>query len=196
MATYLDYQDLKRRKPMRPWHEQIIDFMLANPAASLKQMSAHFGKTISHLSIIINTDMFKARLAERRASFNEALTHNIQRKLLTTLDATLDVVQEQLATKRAQLPFKDTTAFVNSTLERLGYGAKNGGTNVNVQVNGVGPQAQVAISASDLQEARALIRKSQEAKLVEPPKGAASASLPLDGEILPLPSEAPSADAA
>lgn len=159
--TYANYADVKARKPMRLWHDQLIDYVMAHPTASLKEISVAFGgKNIAYLSVVMNTDMFKQRLEQRRAAFTRGLDASIQHKLLTTLDLTLDVVREQIEQKRTQIPFKDTTAFVNSTLERLGYGTKSAGVQVTVN-------AQPQITASDLDEARQLLRRSEAARLIE-----------------------------
>lgn len=160
--TYANYSDLKARKPLRWWHDALIDYMLTHPGAPLKEIALEFKRSISHISVIINTDMFKARFAQRRSELNEQLGASVQRKMLGALDLALDVVTDQLNTKRSQIPFKDTSAFVNSTLERLGYGSPKASTVVNVNA-----PTQVAISASDLQEARELLRRNEAAKIVE-----------------------------
>lgn len=188
--TYANYQDLKARKPMRWWHDAIIDYMLTHPGAPLKELALEFKRSISHISIIINTDMFKARFEQRRQSLNQALGQSVQQKMLGALDLALEVVTEQMKTKRTQLPFKDVAAFTNSTLERLGYGSK--ATAPSVVVNN-GPQ-QVTITSSDLEEARQLLRRSEAAKLVEH-------SIPAQVEaptllLTPEPGEATKSDAA
>lgn len=193
MATYVDYQDLKARKPSRWWHDSVIDYMLANPTARLSEIAHEFKRSYNYMSIILNTDMFKARLAARRNELNAGIHASIQNKLLRTLDATLDVVHEQITTKRTQIPFRDTSAFVNSTLERLGYGVKQGGGTA-VQVNVSGPQ--VRVTAQDLEEARALLRRSEAARVVDAlPQPAAVLSLPADEGSKELPSSE-AADAA
>lgn len=192
--TYANYADVKQNKPFRWWYDAIIDWMLTHPGAPLRECAAHFGKTQSYLSVIINSDMFKARLAARRAQFNEELGHSVQRRMLGALDLALEVVTEQLETKRTQIPFKDTSAFVNSTLERLGYGAKPNGAQVTVNV---GQQTPVQISASDLQEARELLRRSEAAKLIEAtPLPQSAPEKLLESETLPDVAEDRGADAA
>jgi hypothetical protein len=161
--TYSNYADLKANKPLRWWHESVMDYMLTHPGAPLKEIAAHFKRSVTHMSIIMNTDMFKAGFAERRKHFNEELGHSVQRKMLSALDLALDVVTEQLDKKRAQIPFKDTSAFVNTTLERLGYGTKQHGVTVNVAP----ATSHVTITSQDLADARALLRRSEAAKLIE-----------------------------
>lgn len=165
---------------MRWWHEALVDYMLANPSATQKVIAQHFKKSEGHISVLVNTDMFKAYFAHRRSQLNSALADSVQRKLLGTLDLTLDVMKESLENKRGQIPFKDTSTFVNSTLERLGYGSSkpNG---VAVTINAA---SEVRISASDLQEARELLRRSEAAKLID--------STPIAQPLV----EAPKSDAA
>jgi len=47
-------------------HDAVIDFIIANPSVSQGQIAAHFGYTQSWMSIIMSSDAFKARYAERR----------------------------------------------------------------------------------------------------------------------------------
>lgn len=187
--TYANYADLKANKPLRWWHDALIDYLLVHPTATGAELSAEFKRTPSYISIVMNTDMFKARFAQRRAQLNEQLGQSVQRKLLGALDLALDVVTEQMETKRAQLPFKDTSAFINTTLERLGYGVKPQAGSVAVTVNN-SPQ-QVTVSAQELQEARNLLRRSEAAKVIEHVPVKAEA-MPLEPELV----EAPKSDAA
>ncbi len=167
--AYANFAELKRTKPFRWWYDAIIDWRLANPGRPEQEAAAHFNVTSSYYSIIVNSDMFKARWDQRRRQHSEEVGESVQRKLLDTLDLTLDVVQDQLRTKRKELPFKDTTKFMNDTLEKLGYGPpQRGGTSVHVQTNGSSPVA-VTVTSQDLANARELLRLSQQHRAAQVP---------------------------
>ena len=90
LPSYRDYPDLKARKPMKWWHEAIIDDMLAFPLDTLKQRSARLKYTESYLSIITNSDMFKAFYEERRTMFNAVLDASLQHKAASAANRALD----------------------------------------------------------------------------------------------------------
>src|SRR5262245_58156478 len=120
-------------RPTRWWHEAIIDDMLVNPGDSLTNRAKRLGYTPAYLSTLMNSDMFKAVYAKRRAAFNSALDEGIQNKVRQTADKALDMVMQVLDKKRDSIPFPALADFTDRTLERLGYGSKqSSGVQVNV----------------------------------------------------------------
>jgi hypothetical protein len=185
--TYDNYGDLQRRKPFRWWYDSIIDWRLANPGKTNGEAARHFNVTESYFSIIVNSDMFKARWEQRRRAHSEGISASIQNKMTKALDLALDVVTEQLENKRGAIPFRDTTAFVSDTLEKLGYAAPKG---PSVQVNVNGPAAP-QITQADLAEARALLRRSEAARVIDAVTiDASSPSASAGAEAAPEPLEA------
>lgn len=168
--SYANYADLKRNKPFRWWYDAIIDWRLANPGRPEQEAAAHFNVTASYYSIIVNSDMFKARWEARRRNHSDEVGESISRKLLDTLDLSLDVMNETIKKKRTELPFRDQIGLVNSTLDKLGYGLPSkGGVSVHVAANGSAP-VTVSVTSDDLAHARELLRRSQEAKRLPPPQ--------------------------
>lgn len=162
--TYANYKDLKRDKPFRWWYDEIINWRLAHPGTPENEAAKHFGVSRGYYSVIVNSDMFKARWEQRRRLYNDEVGESIQKKLLGALDLGLDVVTEQLKKKRGDIPFDKTTKFVNDTLERLGYGEGKPNLAVNVSVGG---NVAVSVTARELAEARELLRRSQSARIVD-----------------------------
>lgn len=185
MAGYLNYADQKQRKPFRWWYDAIIDYRLANPTATNGETARHFNVSESYFSIIVNSDMFKAKWEQRRKEHSDRIGTAVGLKMLGTLDLALDVVHEQLENKRGAIPFKDTTAFVSDTLEKLGYGAPKA---PGVQVNNFGNTQAVQITQADLNEARQLLRKSEQARVIDAVPVTPTSSPPV-GEALPEPVE-------
>jgi hypothetical protein len=149
--AYRNYADFKERKPTRQWHEALVDDMLANPTAKLEDRSARLNRSVNYLSMIINTDMFKALYEARRQAFTERLEGSIANKTAQVADRALDMVLETLEKKRDSLPFQSLVELTDRTLTRLGYGVAKPGPAVNVNVVQSGPM----VSAAQLAEARA-----------------------------------------
>src|SRR5262245_2048023 len=133
--TYRDYQDVKARKPTKWWHDFIIDDMIANPDDTLAMRAKRLNYSPAYLSVITNSDLFKALYAKRRVEYKERLDEKIAHKTSLVADKTLDVVLETLEKKRNSIPFPALADFADRTLQRLGYGSKPGNavnvTNVN-----------------------------------------------------------------
>lgn len=148
----------------RWWYDGIIDWMIANPGKKLYECAEHFGKGASTISLIVNSDAFKMRLAERRKEFEHIHDAAIIGKTTEVALKALDVMLDQLDKKRDKIPLKDANEIANTALQRLGYGAKPS-TVVNVG-NGAGATV-VQVSRETLEASRKSIRQQQEQRLLE-----------------------------
>lgn len=155
----------RRQMPKMLWYySRIIDWMIANPGHPLKECAEMIGRTPTTLSMIINSDMFKAALAERKAEFQMSHDMGIIERTTKIATASLDAILTTIEKKRDAIPLETLSAVSNTALERLGYGIKSAppaGTTINAQ------NATVFLPASpqDLQEARMALRQVQESKL-------------------------------
>lgn len=117
-------------------HDAMIDVMIAQPHLTQGQLASMFGYSQGWVSQIINSDAFRARLAERKEilvdplilqSLDERLRGVAQRSLDRVLEA-LDTAKPEFALRAAQF-----------STEALGYGARpkagEGGPQVAVVVN-------------------------------------------------------------
>ena len=159
------YLEVARRRQPRWWHDHIIDDMLANPFSTLAERGKRLGYSPAWLHTLTKSDMFQAAYRARKGSLNDQLRDSIALKMGKVADKHLEVMLEQLETKRTNIPFADLAASTNTVLERLGFGSPKGSaqTVVNVQQNG--SYAPAPVSAEVLAEARARLR-SNEAKLI------------------------------
>lgn len=154
---------LNTHRPVKWWHEAIVDDMLAFPTDTLKQRSARLNYTVSWLSIVINSDAFKAMYEQRRANFKERLDSSIAHKTAEVANRALDALLETMEKKRDKLPFEALTDLTDRTLERLGYGVKpkTSAPQVNVSI-GLPP-----VSREQLEAARSALRSSEAARVIE-----------------------------
>ncbi len=146
-------------------HEEIMNFMLANPILPVGEVAAHFGVTFPWLSTIIHSDAFQDRLKKKQEElFDCAVLQTVPEKVEAATQVTLDAYLEKVPTLTAD----QLISAQDKLLNRLGYGTKNGngltiGANsqVNVQMN--------QVSGDILKEARDRIGKNQVGQADSPP---------------------------
>lgn len=172
-AKYLDangetaYRRYARSRPVKWWHESIIDDMLLHPTDTHAQRGARLGYSSQAVMMLINSDMFKAAYEARRGELRSRLDDGITQKLLKTANLGLDLLHKKMEEKQTSIPFKDLLEANNSLLSRLGYGVeKNSGT--NVQVN-VGTQAPPAVTSEALAQARQRLREVEQTRALGAP---------------------------
>lgn len=153
------------------WHEAIIDDMLANPLDTLEVRGKRLGYSGSYLSVLVNTDMFKAAYEERRRDFRTNMDVAIVNRTTQLAAKGLDIMLEVLESKRTQIPFAALSETVDKTLQRLGYGAPQKPA-VSVQVTGNNAQVAVlpTVSAEQLAEARQALRAAEQERALEQPR--------------------------
>lgn len=165
-SGYKTYQELKETKPVRWWHAAIIDDMIAFPLDTLEVRGKRLNYAPAYLSIIMNTDMFKAAYEARRKEHSELLALGLTAKLGAVATKSLDIMLETLESKRTQIPFAALAKTSESTLQALGYGLKEKAVNVNVD-NRTQNQNVVVVTAEQLAEARDALRHAEHARTIE-----------------------------
>jgi hypothetical protein len=168
------------------YYTAIIDWMIANPGRPLSECAKYVGRTQTTLSIIINSDMFKAALAQRKAEFQAQHDFSLIEKTTKVAHASLDAILTTLEKKKDAVPLDRLQQISDSALGRLGYGAKP--LTQAVQVNNFNGPSQVfaPVSSNDLAEARMALRQFQESKSREAPAPATIAPDPLDLLLAPV----------
>lgn len=145
------------------WYDAIIDDMFANPGTTQKATAARLGRSAVTIGYIVNSDLFKARYAQRRDQFNEELDSRLVGKLAKVAELSLDLTLESLEKKRTAVPLPLLHEVSDKALARLGYGPKqNPAASVAVTVNnanGSVAQVQTPVSAEALAEARLVLHQ-------------------------------------
>lgn len=110
-------------------HEALMDYMLANPTCTYRDISAAFGVTIPWISCIVNSDVFREKLREKQGDmFESGVLAPLEGKMAAVVDLTLERLAEKVQFSES-LPELTNTA--DKLLGRLGYGVKgsdNGGS--------------------------------------------------------------------
>lgn len=140
-------------------HDAILDFILVNPAVPLSVVAANFGVTQSWLSIIVHSDCFQLRLAEKQDELFGTTIIPLREKLLGIAHMAVEKLGNAIENNVDPDFTKDSTDMV---LKNLGFGRQSSSPDrpnpTNVQQNNYYYQA----TPQDLEKARGLIRKAQE----------------------------------
>lgn len=155
-------------------HHAMALWLLANPGATLREMSEFFGYTVPWLSTITHSDAFKRLMAGLQGEADALVLNDIPAKLRGVASQSLDALAEQV-----ELAAQDNTTqhrdFLKSTsemaLRALGYGQPKNPTSPaapGVQLNFVNVPPAVLERA----QARLLANSSQvkESLVVELPE--------------------------
>jgi hypothetical protein len=142
---------------LREWHEQVMDFILLNPRATYEEIAQAFQSSAQSIGCIVRSDLFQARLRERREGRNMKVEDRIFAKLNKLAETTVDVLTERIEQEKKALGIADIRDTAELALHTLGYGkpaqAKTA-QDVNLQV--------VVVSRDELAEARQIMRRGLE----------------------------------
>jgi hypothetical protein len=117
---------------IRYTHDAMIDQIIANPTISQDQLAIVFGYTASWVSIIINSDTFQARLAERRKELvDPAVLTAVETQFKGLVSRSLAVLMEKLDKPAEAIPDQLALRAFEISSRAAGYGAKPDVTIVN-----------------------------------------------------------------
>lgn len=78
-------------------HDAMIDMLVENPWIHQNHLAAHFGYSPSWISTVMATDMFKAKMAERREELiDPALKASLEERFRGVIETSLRVLHEKL----------------------------------------------------------------------------------------------------
>lgn len=129
---------------VRAWHEELLEFIIANPRASGAETALYFNVTESWLSIVKNSDAFKELWARRRPEHFSRVSAGVSEKLTALAEVTLDALTDKVETEKREgiATVASLRETAEMTLKAMGFGNKahnatvaGGTTNVTVQNN-------------------------------------------------------------
>lgn len=128
------------------WHERLVDHMLAHPEQTLTQIAHHFKISLSWLSIVKNSDVFKDYWLARSEAHSAALVGNIKDKAFAAAEQALDIINHRLERDAQVIPLETALNVVETTMKRFGYGSDDKGASpqVNMHFHGLVSQDQLA----------------------------------------------------
>lgn len=102
-------------------HEAIIDEILIDPSVSQAELAARFKYSQTWMSIIMNSDAFKQRLAERKVELiDPKITASIEDRLNAVAKRSLDRIMERLDSSASLIKDADLIGMA-----KLGVGDLN-----------------------------------------------------------------------
>lgn len=141
-------------------HEVLIEYLLIHPQIKLKEVAAHFQVSQSWLSIIIHSDMFQKKLAERRKETYGEVLVNISERMTGIAHLALEKLGDQIENEQSIGVVLETADMI---LGKLGYGSKG---QVQAPIGQVNIQNNYAVPAEVIAAARQNFGK-EAAKVIE-----------------------------
>lgn len=128
---------------MRPWHELVIDMIIANPTLKQGEIAKAVGRSQAWLSIVMNGDMFKARLAERKEEIvDPALRATVDDRFRAVANGASEEFLRRLELAPNSIRTKDLVDAMSVTSSGLGMGPSSQPTfQQNLYVVQAPPQA-------------------------------------------------------
>lgn len=166
---------------VRAWHEELLEYLLVNPRASLQEISFYFNATPSWISIVRNSDAFKELYAQRRQAHFDRVSITVADRVIALADVTLDALtvkmEKHIAADTATID--QLKEVGDMALKALGFGAKS---HTNVNINAPTTNQNVFVDKGTLERAREARRQVQARET--PPLSLEN--LTVDGEFVKL----------
>lgn len=111
-------------KQVRPWHHELIDFMLAQPRASGKETADFLGVTQSWISTVKNTDAFREEWDRRRGEHSHQVSSTLVSRVEALAEITVDTMTRKLEKEGDSMGMSTLREVSETALKSLGFGAK------------------------------------------------------------------------
>lgn len=125
-------------------HDGMINLILANRGITQNRIAQHFGYSASWVSMVMCSDAFKARLAERAAEIEDpALRATIEDDLKGMAKRSLEILKEKLNEDACNVPDNLALRALEMSTRALGMGTANqqqppAQVNVNLHLENLG----------------------------------------------------------
>ena len=141
---------------LRPKHEAIIDWLLANPGApNLNPLCAQLSISRSWLSIVMRSDVFIEEYTRRRQDMNGELNKQLVEKQLKVTLKALDKV-DQLMDDEDELDLRGALEIADRTAKHLGFTPRPGMAPIIEETR---ERTLTTVDAGTLHEARETIKR-------------------------------------
>lgn len=116
---------------LKPWHERVVDTMIANPSANIVYLADVFSVTPQWMGSLLRSDAFKQYYAERMHEHRKMIDAGVVNKLAGIAGKALDKISEKLD-GGAELTFGQAKDAADIALRGLGYLGQGSSVQVNV----------------------------------------------------------------
>jgi hypothetical protein len=150
---------------LTPKHDALVEFLLHNPTMKMRDVAAHFELTPSFLSIIVHSDLFQARLGQRREEYFGTIGRPIREKIMGVAARALDRLGEEVEMTL------DGDFLLATADKLLGHVMPRGAPGVRpalaLQQNFYGGQAAPGVSPKVLEDSRQLMLAASQVAVAE-----------------------------
>lgn len=135
---------------LQEWHKDMIDYLILNPRATMRQMAEHFGVSKTWLSLVKNSDAFQSAYGARREDLSRAITANLAERVTTLSEIVTDELTRRVDENAEKYSVRELREILETTLRASGLssGAPGGNSQLSLNLGNAPP--------SVLHEARAL----------------------------------------
>lgn len=124
----------------KPVHEAMVDTLIAHPATTPAQLAVMFGYTVEGVRIVMRTDAFREKLAERKGELvDPLLTAKVEDRLNALADLSIQKLLEKLNNPAPS--DKLVLGAAELSTRALGYGARKDAPTVQNFIAVVPPTA-------------------------------------------------------
>lgn len=138
-------------------HDGILRWLIAHPDKTLTECARSLGYTVSHVSIIVNSDLFQAVYQEAAKKAGTIATHAVKNRLLQVHALVLDEMEDRLAKRQGTEKFLTETN--GQLMEALGLVNKGGSAGNHPAGHTTAVQINVQVDA--LKEARERLMRGE-----------------------------------
>lgn len=160
MRSDTKVSSVQLKNGLRAWHEELLEFCLVNPRASLAETALYFNATISWVSIVKNSDAFKELYAKRRDQHFDRVSISVSDRMTALAEVTIDALtvkmEKNIAADTATID--QLKEVGDMALKALGFGVKG---NTNVQIHAPSNTQNVFVDKATLERARETRRALQ-----------------------------------
>lgn len=110
--------------PKRPWHEAVIDMWLVDPTLKQGDIARALGKTEAWVSILVNSDAFRAKYRERKELLVDPfIVEGAESRLKAVVNEAANELVKRLTLAPGAMSTKDLNATLATASRALGMGA-------------------------------------------------------------------------
>lgn len=144
-------------------HDAILDYLLIHPAMKLGDVAGHFGVSQAWLSVIIHSDAFQVKLAEKSGECFGTTVLPLREQLMGVAQVGVTKLGEVLENASSSTDKQFIVDTTDSILKNLGYSPKS----VNPQPSNVTQNTIFVADRATLASAREKMRTVPTGDLIE-----------------------------
>lgn len=139
---------------VKAWHEELMDFMLAQPRAGLKETSEYFGVSMSWLSVVKNSDAFKDAWEKRRENHSSAVSVSLVQRVEALAEVALETMTQRLEREGESIGLSTLREVSETALKSLGFGMRDARAGGSQQAHSITNNNMIVVDRETLARAR------------------------------------------